>query len=51
MTDNIANAINRVADAIFALSGAVTLLGWMFLLFKNMGGKERIIIDHDKVQK
>jgi hypothetical protein len=43
----IASALNRIADAIFALSGGVVFLGWMVLKLKNMGGKNKIVVHDD----
>ncbi len=40
----IADAINRLADAIYSLGGTVAFFGFLFLLFKNMGGHRKITI-------
>ena len=54
MTDNItgiADSINRLADAVFSLGGTIAFIGFLFLLFKNMGGQEKIEIRRKEVEK
>jgi len=46
MENEIALALNRIADAINSLGATVGVLGFLFLIFKQMGGHRNINITH-----
>jgi hypothetical protein len=41
------SALNRIADATFALNGTVLFIGIMFLLFKKMSGHDKVTVKKD----
>jgi hypothetical protein len=44
--EDIARAIDKLASAVYSLGGTIAFIGILFLIFKNMGGKDKVAMHH-----